>query len=102
VEKKKKSSKSLKFWKRGKTKVKRFNTPRETNEPSEEDKVSNDKVSNDKASKSKFNIFRKKKKTPVKPFKKEQDVGEKDTTKWHKVKLSAVVMPTPKSMNTKK
>lgn len=97
VEKKTKSSKSLKFWKRGKTKVKMFNTPRETNEPSEEDKVSNDK-----ASKSKFNIFRKKKKTPVKPFKKEQDVGEKDTTKWHKVKLSAVVMPTPKSMYTKK
>ena len=100
LEKTKKSSKFPKFWKHGKTKVKKFKPRREANEPmKDEAKTANEKTS-------KFNIFKKKKKTPVKPFRKskagcseEQEVGE-ETMKWYKVKLSATaaVMPTPKDV----
>ena len=71
---------------------------------------SKDEATTAKEKTSKFNIFKKKKKTPVKPFNKskagcsgEQEAGE-ETTKWYKVKLSttAAVMPTPKDVYKKK
>ena len=92
AEKTKKSSKLHKLWKRDKTKVKRFKAPEESSEPCKDEATTS---TNHKASR--FNIF-KKKKTPVKPFTKqnEQESGEDtDKSKWNKVKLSSTaVMPS--------
>jgi hypothetical protein len=90
--------------------VKKFKPPPETNEPTEDgptkDEPTEDEPETSKGKVSKFNIFKKKKKTPVKAFKKpnaEQQVGD-DTTKWYKVKLSTTtaVMPSPKDVYGKK
>ena len=97
-EKTKKSSKLQKFWKRSKTKVKRFKAPKEGSEPScdaEASASTNEATPSSNHKTSKLNIFKKKKKTPVKAFKKQSEQEDSDKTKWHKVKLSsAAVKPS--------